>query len=216
MFSLIQVALVIASLQRNATVIKRERKWYQDSGVLQWQIWPCCFGRTSELWARKAIECCEHSEHNCSLGVFFQETMLKAVKTLKAWCVRFQREGSLCRTLCVKNVWYLGSWSWRVSCDWQETRTTEVKPLLCPNSGCWYLGTEESSGIKKRWATEVGISGFFRDSIVLCDFFFLEGVLREDVFLRTDTCCFLETTTPCCERACDALQEWMLERVCDV
>lgn len=50
---------------------------------------------------------------------------------------------------------------------------------------------------------EVEISGFFVNSVVSRDVF-PEAALREDVLLKQ-----------ACERACDGLLEWMLERVCD-
>ena len=64
--------------------------WYQHSGVLLWQIWPCfgedC-GRTLECWPTRALEYWELS------GLFSRrfEDDIKAMQ-VEAWLVIFQRE----------------------------------------------------------------------------------------------------------------------------
>jgi hypothetical protein len=67
--------------------------------------------------------------------------------------------------------------------------------------------------IKNRQATEVEISGFFGDSVVLCDFFFFSG----GCFMRS---CFAEKRHMLFFGSClvkgHVMLEWMLERVCDV
>lgn len=47
----------------------------------------------------------------------------------------------------------LVSRGWRISCDWQDTRTTKMSPLPLQDNWCWSAGDEKLPSAKKRPAS---------------------------------------------------------------